>query len=198
LVLLEAMLEADDSRFYEAMCRIIAQNYFISLKSQEAIHPALRRNKTNAVLTQYLVSEQNHDRLLMDSMKKLDVEYSPSMILAETENIIRVLTLAATNHFFSFCCMIDSFEGEIYEEEDIFASLIKRSKKPQAAAGLDTHFQINVNEKHFDVGRQLCLTMGALPEQEVLTAVRLTEACTSLKAGMIKALLNSISASCSF
>ena len=190
-VVLEANELRRDNRvnqdvFFEMMSIIMHQNYYITLRCNECVSPSLDKNhKSFHEINEFLISEDSHDQLMKMSIIDIGHEINEKYYLNETILLMDVLKYISKEHFLAFCCVIESFEGSAYEDSDVVGDLLRRSILPDSAKGVDTHFDINMAEKHFNVGNDFAETVGYLPESEIIAAIKFTELSTKIRNSML-------------
>ncbi|HUP56342.1 MAG TPA: hypothetical protein VM598_02745 [Bdellovibrionota bacterium] len=171
---LARLLAKDEQAFFEAAALVLRQTFEVTSHCLWALEPALvAEGLDRAKVKAFRDEERGHEMLVLKSFKdagfsRADLDHFP--VLEETRLSIEALRQAAESVPFAFCCLVGLFEGNIYAEADPLAELFKRSSRPQAASGIQTHFNINRDGGHSRVGEELVADLPAQGRAEIVHA----------------------------
>jgi hypothetical protein len=174
---LASALDEDESRFFESAKHYLRQYHHVTSTSFECLLPAAEampfaRDKVLEVT----LEEKGHGGFTADSLKALGVREPALLPLGpHVSALMDCLKLAAHVNPLAFSCLFNVFEMPGEQDQDPMAALLARSSKPEAARGLQAHFQLNKDGAHFTSGFELVGEMTAVDEYTVVEAARLTE-----------------------
>lgn len=174
---LDDLRKQDESSFIEMSKFAIRQTHYVTQHCTYSLAPAVdsfveARNHVK----DFIREEHGHDKLVWRSLSALGVENPNEVeLLPETKMSMELLRFSAEQAPLAFACLIGVFEGTGYTEKDPMATLLEMSSYPEAAEGLQIHFEINRDHKHSAVGETLLENMGAVSYEHAVAAIRLSE-----------------------
>lgn len=182
---LTRLKERSEDEFFDAVTDVMSQQYYVTSKCTDCLHPALNDRHIREAVVAYIAEEQNHDRLILTSIeavseKKPQELYFAPGIMVETE----LIRYAADACPLGFACLVSIMEGSAYPEHDPVGMLLEKSSRPHAARGIEAHFQINKRQNHTAIPETFVERLPAVTEQVALSALRLTEVAIKLDADM--------------
>jgi|GEM_PF-6590168 len=175
--LMEELLVRNEEEFFRIAKLSIRQTHYITLNCVPSLSPALQSFHEGAgEVTAFIAEERGHDQLVLRSLRALGVMTPDEIeLLDETKLSIELLRFAAEVCPLGFCCLVGIFEGTTYSAKDPLAILLEKSSKPKAANGIQTHFMINREHNHSNVGGEMADKLGFVTRDHALAAIRLSE-----------------------
>lgn len=184
---LDALRRANEGAFFEAVIDVMSQQFYVTRQCTACLHPALENDDIRAAVEAYIAEEQNHDRLILSSIQAVsdrrveDLFFAPG-IMVETE----LIRYAASVCPLSFACLVSIMEGSAYPEHDPVGELLRKTSRPQAAKGIEAHFQINKTHNHTAIPETFVVCLPPVDRDTVASALRMTEVAIKLDAEMPK------------
>ena len=175
--LLANLLTDNEPAFFCAAKHFLRQYHHVTSTSFDCLLPALETLSFSKKLVHRLVhEEQGHGRYTADSLRKLGVGDPASLpLLPESVAIMDLLRITTTLNPLTFACLFNVFELGGEQDEDPIAALLERSSRPEAAAGVRAHFELNKAGAHFTNGIRLIEEIGGVDAYTVIEAARCVE-----------------------
>lgn len=205
---IKSLREQDKELFGKIILCILYQQFYVTTHCVDALSPALQWDKlTNRSIIKYIQEEVGHEKLVFQSIEELYRVFNLGeirieqlnaeavilgLVFPETIMAMEILKLSAKTCFFAFCCILPSFEGNGYKESDSIVDLLQDSDFLSVANGINTHFKINTNAKHHQVGEKLVQYQPYITDQQLLNALYKIEEMSKLQ----KELLEKITGTC--
>lgn len=182
---LTRLKERSEEEFFDAITDVMSQQYYVTSKCTDCLHPALDDPYIREAVVAYIAEEQHHDRLILASIeavsdKKTQQLYFAPGIMVETE----LIRYAADACPLGFACLVSIMEGSAYPEHDPVGMLLQKSSRPHAARGIEAHFQINKTKNHTAIPETFVERLPPVTEEVALSALRMTEVAIKLDADM--------------
>lgn len=174
---LEKLRLENESTFFKVVSIMIRQTYHITQSCESALLPALKSFPTaNAQIQEFTNEEKGHEFFALKSLNSLGISDPKDLeLFEETRLSIDLLKHAAHFSNISFANLVGVFEGNSYSEKDALAEVILRSSKPEAANGIQTHYQINQTHEHNRVGENFIEGLGTIDTKQLILATRYSE-----------------------
>lgn len=171
------MLGRDNESFLKVSQFALRQTHYVTHQCVQCLKPAVEVfQEATAEVAAFIQEEKGHDRLVLRSLNALGIE-SPETIelLDETKLSMEALRFSAEISPLAFSCLLGIFEGNSYTAKDPLAELFEQSPYPDAAKGIQTHFEINRDHNHSCVGLEMVEKLGSVSYEHAMTAIRLAE-----------------------
>lgn len=172
----------DEKKFFKIVATILKQSLEITKRCCECIAPAYDLYApAKEMVSEYSKSEEGHYNFVIHSLKKFGLnkeEIKALPLFSETTLSMDILKQAASENFLAFSCVVAVFESAGFHNEDPIASLLRKSSIPNSAIGLETHFKINKEEGHAQIGLDFAQTLGPVSKEAVIHAANLMEIVT--------------------
>lgn len=174
---LDQLRQNDEAAFFRVCQKALRQTLYITSQCVPSLIPATRNPALPAdLVTQFIREEKGHDRLVRRTMEALGTQDPESFpVFDETRWSMEILAFAAEYLPLAFCCIVGAFEGNNYADRDPLGEILDKSSRPESARGIETHFQINKEGKHSQIGEKFVLDMQPVSKAELIAAARWVE-----------------------
>ena len=182
---LKCLREKNEVFFFDAVTDVMCQQYYVTSKCTDCLCPALGNRYIKDAVVAYIAEEQNHDRLILSSIKEIsskpvqDFYFAPE-IMIET-GLIRYAAYVCP---LSFSCLVSIMEGSSYPDHDPVGLLLLASSRPSSARGIEAHFQIKKTHNHTAIPETFVKNLPPVTKNVAISALRMTEIAIKLDAEM--------------
>jgi hypothetical protein len=180
--------DTDPEKFFKQITVVLAQQYYVTRECCSCLEPALTAHALiKEQIEAYIAEEISHDKLILRSINAISdatpgqFEFMPSVRLE-----IELIKQSAQSCAVSFACLVSLMEGTVYPENDPLGTLLSGSSKPQAAEGVEKHFQINKRFNHTAIPETFVAALPAIDANTVITALRFMEATVAVDSGLME------------
>jgi hypothetical protein len=183
---LDTLRRENEPVFFKVMAIILSQQYYVTGQCDHCLTPAaghhgLIRDQVMA----YMGEEQNHDRLILRSIRAISDEEPENFIyVPEVKLEIEVIKYSARTCALGFSALVSIMEGTVYPESDPVGDILRQSSRPASHAGVEAHFQINRGSNHTAIPETFVEQLPPVTETTVRNAVRLAETTIRLDSGL--------------
>jgi hypothetical protein len=179
LASLAELAPKNEPAYFEALKVYLRQYHHITSSSHEALLPIIYRWPEGAELTAKLTHEERgHGTYTESSLRELGVlitDINRIPLFPVTQALIEIFRYVACTSPLAFAMMFTSFELPGEQDEDPVVKQLEQTSRPQAARGIQKHFQFNKDGAHFINGIPLVKYIGAVDELTVVEAFRTAE-----------------------
>jgi hypothetical protein len=174
---LESLLNIDEDVFVKMSQFALRQTHYITKQCVPSLTPAVNKfPEACSEVTEFIREEKGHDRLVLKSLMALGCHNPDDIeLLDETKMSMEALRFSAEVSPLAFASLIGIFEGSSYTDKDPMASVLERSPYPEAAEGIQIHFEINRDHNHSCVGTDMASKLGSVSYEQALATIRLSE-----------------------
>lgn len=170
-------LEGD--AFARAAGLMVRQNHYVTQQCRTSLLPAVEKaGRARAAVERFIQEENGHDKILNVAMKSFAADPDSLPVTAQTKALMTLLRFAAARNFLGFAMVVDGFERSSYEDTDPLAKLLMKGGFDKAARQINRHMDINDAGGHENVALGFLATMGPVPMDYALEALRIAEAVT--------------------
>lgn len=182
---LDYLLTHDENRFFEAIGTSLVQGLYVTENCTGCLRPALETFKEAYYeVKSFINEEEGHDQYVLETLNELPVNWKKLPLFNETRFLMLVLKHTAKYHPLAFSCIVSQFEEPGYQPYDPTAEILIRSSRPEAAKGVQKHFDINKLGNHAETGAEFALNLQAIELNELNMAMRFTELSKRLLIGI--------------
>lgn len=186
-----ALRASDEASFFGVLATLLAQQYYVTRECCSCLDPAMAHHELiRDQILAYKNEELYHDRLILKSIRELsDMATEDFFFAPEVRLEIEVIKYAATTCALGFSALVSIMEGTVYPESDPVGDILKKSSKPSAHVGVESHFQINKRGNHTAIPEAFVMELPPVTQQTVEIATRLAEVTILLDTGLARTML---------
>lgn len=174
---LEKLLEKNTASFQKVSQFALRQTHYVTKQCVPSLKPAVDVfQEASGDVVAFIQEEKGHDRLVLRSLNGLGINDPETIeLLDETKMSMEALRFSAEVSPLAFACLLGIFEGNSYTDKDPLADILERSPFPEAAKGIQTHFEINRDHNHSCVGMEMAAKLGSVSYEHAVAAARMAE-----------------------